>query len=144
MHMVHMSSTMHNGQAGSPNWGLACPCTMHYVALMKGWTFGVAVRTARNMAGIDQQELVEKLRALNSGNSWDQSKVSRIERGKLKKIATDDLVDLSRVQGMDYAWYLDGPSMADQRIEANPGQLKPTRRFRFAPAPMGFRPRGAW
>lgn len=89
----------------------------------QGWSIGLAVLTARRAQGMEQTELATRLAEVTGRSAWTQSKLSRIETGKTKNVSAADLMDLHRVQGMPYAWYLDGP--ADLVDAVIPGELNP-------------------
>jgi transcriptional regulator with XRE-family HTH domain len=77
-----------------------------------GWHPGLGVSTIREERGLDQKELAVLLVAA-SKESWDQSKVSRLETGELKMTAAR-LKAVATVQGMPYEWYMDGPSKTNR------------------------------
>jgi transcriptional regulator with XRE-family HTH domain len=74
---------------------------------MEGWTFGLAVSTARKMSGKTQQELADQL-------DWSPYRLSRIENDQTPATVAD-LRALALVQGMPYGWYMDGPQVVDLR-----------------------------
>jgi len=104
----------------------------------KGWHPGRAVRMAREDDGLDQAALCRKLET-ESGESWYQAKLSRIELGK-QKMSTDELLLFAKVQDRTWAWYLVGPqAAASSNVDGATGrQLQPARRFRINPGKSGF------
>lgn len=66
---------------------------------------GERVRIARNDRGWKQTELVEKLQKLGF-TQWYQSKVAKIEKGEVKRLALDDVLALAAALGVQLAHLL--------------------------------------
>ena len=68
------------------------------------WHPRFAVKMARIMDGVEQAELAVVL-AESTGRSWDQTKVSRIERG-VSPMTWEHLVAIASAQGRPVEWYV--------------------------------------
>ena len=74
---------------------------------MEGWSFGLAVSTARKMADMTQQELADRL-------DWSVYRLSRMENDQTPATVVD-LRALADVLGMPWGWFMDGPRVIDLR-----------------------------
>lgn len=79
------------------------------------WHAGLAMRTRRIEQGLEQSDLAEQIRRATDDDRWNQQRISRLETGTTK-FSIDDLVAVARIQGMPYAWYLDGPESGYRRL----------------------------
>jgi len=85
----------------------------------KSWDKRNAVKAARTINGQTQADLAARLTE-EMGEPWTRDMVQSLESGR-KKFDVDILMALVVVQGLDYSFYLNGPSELNV---AKGGQLR--------------------
>lgn len=72
------------------------------------WDVKKAIKAGRAINDQTQEELAEALMR-ETNERWTRDMVASLETGK-KRVVPETLVALSKVQNLDYTFYLNGPS----------------------------------